>query len=84
MRIDKITTPPTEKYLNIKISKNFAFPFVFFFPRFGSSKSVYFEEAFDESHFDTASIQCELSRSENREEGKNVPGKESVRGWAET
>lgn len=33
MRIDKITTPPTEKYLNIKISKNFAFPFVFFFPR---------------------------------------------------
>lgn len=33
MRIDKITTPPTEKYLNVKISKNFAFPFVFFFPR---------------------------------------------------
>lgn len=32
MRIDKITTPPTEKYLNIKISKNLAFPFVFFFP----------------------------------------------------
>lgn len=33
MRIDKITTPPTEKYLNVKISKNLAFPFVFFFPR---------------------------------------------------
>lgn len=32
MRIDKITTPPTEKYLNVKISKNLAFPFVFFFP----------------------------------------------------